>query len=251
MKDIYLSVIIPCYNEERNIRLGALENVSHFLNKKKYPWEVILVNDGSKDDSVKLIGEFIKDHSSFKLLNIIHQGKAAAVISGVFESKGKIILFSDLDQATPIAEIDKLLPNFSKGFDIVIGSRSGHRRGAPFFRLAMARGFMVLRNMILNLGIRDTQCGFKAFRKETAGNIFSRLKVFSLSRQAQGPTVTAGFDVELLYLAKLLGYRVKEVSVEWNYQETRHVNPIKDSIEGVMDLLRIRLNSLKGIYEKK
>jgi dolichyl-phosphate beta-glucosyltransferase len=250
MSKLYLSVVIPCFNEERNIRLGALENVAHFLSKKKFSWEIILVNDGSSDESVKLIKDFIKDHRNILLLNRNHQGKAAAVTAGMLRAEGEIILFTDLDQATPINQIDIILPYFSQDHDIVIGSRNNQRRGAPIFRLAMARGFMMLRNLILNLGIKDTQCGFKVFKRNCAYDIFPRLKVFNLKRKNKSSTVTAGFDVELLYIAKLFGYKIKEVPVEWHYQETRHVSPIKDSLEGVADLVKIRLNTIKGIYNK-
>lgn len=248
MDNIYLSVVIPCYNEERNIRLGALENAAHFLKKKNYKYEVILVDDGSTDESINLISKFISEHKRFILFRRPHQGKAAAVTSGVLKAQGKIILFTDLDQATPINQIDSLLPWFDKKFDIVIGSRNSTRRGAPFLRLAMARGFMLLRNLVLNLGIQDTQCGFKMFTRKSAFDIFPRLKVFHLYRRVSGSTVTAGFDVELLYLAKILRYKIAEIPVEWHYQETRHVNLIKDSWESFFDLLKIRWNSFRGVY---
>lgn len=245
---IFLSVIIPCYNEERNLRLGALENVAHFLSKKDYTYEVIIVDDGSTDESKRLINQFIPDHPNFRLLVRPHRGKAGTVISGVETALGRYILFTDLDQATPIHELDLFLPYFGKGYDLVIGSRDTKRRGAPITRLAMARGFMILRNLILDLGVKDTQCGFKAFSKEAAKNIFPKMKVYHLKSSASGSTVTAGFDVELIYVAKLLGYKIAEVPVEWHYQETRNVSPIKDSWEGLTDLIKIRINSLRGIY---
>ncbi len=248
MEKVYLSVIVPCYNEERNLRLGALENVAHFLSKKNYNYEVIVVDDGSTDESKKLINNFITDHPKFRLLSRQHKGKAATVIAGMEKTEGTYILFSDLDQATPINQIDLFFPYFEKGYDVILGSRDTTRRGAPFTRIAMARGFMLLRNLILDLGIKDTQCGFKAFTKDAARKIFSRLKVFNLNSRAKGSTVTAGFDVELIYIAKLIGMKVAEVPVEWHYQETRNVSPIKDSLDGLIDLLKIRINSIKGIY---
>jgi len=244
-----LSVIIPCYNEERNLRLGALENVAHFLNKKNYFWEAIIVDDGSTDESRRLVKDFIVEHPKFKLIERSHQGKAATVIAGVLTSWGKYILFTDLDQATPINQLDKLMPFFSKGYDMVIGSRNTKRRGAPLLRRTMAFGFILLRNLILNLGIRDTQCGFKIFTDQAAKNIFPKLKLYDLKRSAHGSTVTAGFDVEILYLAKHMRYKIAEVPVEWHYQETRHVNPLKDSIEGLQDLIKIRRNEISGAYK--
>lgn len=249
MKQIHLSVIIPCYNEERNLRLGALENVAHFLNKKKFTWEVVIVDDGSTDESRRLANEFIAEHHQFKLIARSHQGKAATVISGVLSSGGDYILFTDLDQATPINQLDKLMPFFDRGYNLVIGSRNTKRQGAPLLRRTMAFGFILLRNLILNLGIADTQCGFKIFTSRAAKNIFPKLKLYDLKKSAHGSTVTAGFDVEILFLAKKMGYKIAEVPVEWHYQETRHVNPLKDSIEGLQDLIKIRINEISGAYK--
>lgn len=249
MKKIHLSVVIPCYNEERNIRLGALENVAQFFKKKKYPYEVIIVDDGSMDDSLKLIKNFLRDHPKFSLLRREHQGKAGTVIAGMLTAKGEYILFTDLDQATPINQIDKLMPWFKKGYDVVIGSRNTRRRGAPPLRLLMAKGFITLRNLILNLNIEDTQCGFKVFTKKAAKTIFFNLKVYSQERKVKGSTVTAGFDVEVLYIAKMLGLKIAEVPVEWYYQETRRVNPLQDSLDGLVDLFKIRWNSIRGVYK--
>lgn len=250
MKELHLSVVIPAYNEEINIRLGSLDKVFRYLERQPYEWEVILVDDGSTDATEELIGEFVKSNSRARLIKNPHQGKAASVITGILEASGNIVLFSDLDQATPLREIEKLLPWFEKGFDVVIGSRSSTRQGSPFLRLLMARGFMLLRSLILGLrGIVDTQCGFKAFRREVARDIFGKLKLYGRRRQAEGSMVTAGFDIELLYIAKNLGYKIKEVPVEWHYVETRRVNPLKDSWQGLLDILAIRLNATKGLYK--
>lgn len=249
MDKLHLSVIIPCFNEERNIRLGALESVAHFMTKKKYNWEAILVDDGSIDKSVSLITDFINEHKHFKLIVNKHLGKAGTVTTGMFAARGSYILFTDLDQATPINQIDLMLPWFDKGFEVVIGSRNEYRRGAPMLRLAMARGFMLLRDLILNLGIRDTQCGFKIFKKKASIDIFNHLRIYRKGKSMSGSTVTAGFDVELLFIAKRLGFKIKEVPVDWHYQETRHVNPLKDSLVGLMDLIKIRLNDIRGIYK--
>src|SRR3990172_11926088 len=109
MKKIFLTIVIPCYNEERNIRLGALENVAYYLKKQNYTYEVLLVDDGSRDESRKLIKKFLSDHPLFTLVTRHHQGKAATVIAGMLHTKGKILLFTDLDQATPINQIEKIL----------------------------------------------------------------------------------------------------------------------------------------------
>lgn len=249
MKKIYLSVVIPAYNEGTNIRLGALDKVQHYLDREPFEWEVIIVNDGSTDETKKLLEDFCALNPGFNLTNNVHQGKAATVMTGMRQAKGEIVLFSDLDQATPINQLEVLLPWFSRGYDVVIGSRQGRREGAPLLRLVMARGFMMVRSMVLGLhGIKDTQCGFKAFRQEVVQDIFARLKLYHNSGRVSGAMVTAGFDIEVLFIAKKLGYKIKEVPVEWHYVETRRVNPLKDSWQGFMDIVRIRINAINGRY---
>lgn len=249
MMQPYLSIVIPAYNEETNIRLGALDKVSRYMESRQYSWEVVLVDDGSSDGTSKLLEEYARATRGFRVIHNPHQGKAATVVTGSLAAKGDIVLFTDLDQATPIPEVEKILSWFDRGFDVVIGSRSSRREGAPMTRIAMARGFMMLRSIILGLhGILDTQCGFKAFRQEVAEEIFGRLKLYGESRVVQGSMVTAGFDLEVLFLAKKLGYRIKEVPVEWHYVETRRVNPIKDSWQGFMDIVKIRINAWRGVY---
>lgn len=246
----FLSVIIPAYNEEINIRLGALDKVARYMESRDYSWEVILVDDGSTDKTKALLDDYAKKTKGFRVIHNPHQGKAATVIAGSFAAIGDYVLFTDLDQATPIPEVEKILRWFDKGFDVVIGSRSGRREGAPLTRIAMARGFMLLRAMLLGLhGITDTQCGFKAFRQDVARNIFGKLKLYGDSHVVQGSMVTAGFDLEVLFLAKKVGYKIKEVPVEWHYVETRRVNPIKDSWQGLMDILKIRINAWRGVYQ--
>lgn len=249
MKKPFLSIVIPAYNEETNIRLGALDKVYHYLAGQGYTWEVLLVNDGSTDRTKDLLSEFIKENKGFSFIDNPHQGKAATVITGMLKAQGDIVLFSDLDQATPLKEIEKMLPYFTEGFDIVIGSRREKREGAPFTRRIMARGFMMLRTIVLGLkGIRDTQCGFKAFKREVAHDIFGKLKLYGEKKPVSGSMVTAGFDIEVLFLAKQLGYMIKEVPVEWHYVETRRVNPIKDSWQAFMDIVKIRMNAWRGNY---
>jgi len=247
----FLSVIIPAYNEETNIRLGAFDKVARYLDGQQYQWEVIVVDDGSSDGTLMLTEEFIGHNSRFSVVKNPHQGKAATVMTGMMQAHGDIVLFSDLDQATPLKEIEKLLPWFDRGFDVVIGSRKGKREGAPLLRRFMARGFMLLRTIVLGLkGISDTQCGFKAFRRDVARDIFQHLSLYGKQRTVTGSMVTAGFDIEVLFLAKVLGYTIKEIPVEWHYVETRRVSPLKDSWEGLMDIVHIRINAWKGVYRQ-
>lgn len=248
----FLSVVVPCFDEMANLQKGVLEKLKNYLDKKGFSYEVIIVDDGSRDGSKEFIKNFTKEHQGFFLIQNPHFGKAGAITTGVLKAKGEYILFTDMDQATPIEELDKLLPYIQKDFDIVIGSRNSVRKGAPWTRNLMARGMMLLRRVVIGLkGIRDTQCGFKLFRYDVAQNLFS--KIYSLHKgfhAVGGSNVAAGFDVELLYLAKVNGYKIKEVPVNWLYVETRRVNPIIDSIEALRYLYEIKKNDLAGKYEK-
>ena len=251
MNKIFLSVVIPSYNERANLQKGVLDKVEHYLSKQKYTWEVIVVDDGSTDESIEFVETFVKENPKFKLIKNNHTGKAGAITKGVLSSNAEFVLFTDMDQATPIEEIEKILPYFNKGFDIVIGSRNSKRKGAPWTRLIMARGMMFLRTLLVGVyGISDTQCGFKVFKNIVAKKLFK--KVFDINngfREISGSKVSAGFDVELLYLAQKMGYRIKEVPVNWLYVETRRVSPLKDSIDGLSDLIKIKINSLSGVYK--
>ncbi len=250
MKQPFLSVVIPCFDEMGNLQKGVLEKVKNFLSKKDFSYEVIIVDDGSKDGSAKFIKDFVLENPQFRLIQISHFGKAGAVTKGVLQAKGEYVLFTDMDQATPIEEVDKMLPFFEDGYDIVIGSRGSVRKGAPWTRALMGSGMIFLRSIIVGLGnIKDTQCGFKMFRSKPAEKLFAAIDMLHNGfHKVGGSSVSAGFDVELLYLARQLGYKIKEVPVRWLYVETRRVNPIHDSIEAFFDLLRIKKNALTGRY---
>lgn len=235
-----------------NLQKGVLDKIDHFLSKQKFSWEVIVADDGSDDGSVSFLEDFIKENNSFKLLKNSHLGKAGAVTSGMLKAKGQWRLFTDMDQATSIEELNKLLPFVGKGFDVIIGSRSSQRKNSPFTRIIMSNGVIILRKMLIGMfDIKDTQCGFKMFRDKTSEVLFNKLsEIHHGFSKIHGSNVTAGFDIELLYLAKKNRFKIKEVPVDWLYVESRRVSPISDSIEGVLELFKIKLNSIKGIYER-
>lgn len=249
MSKPYLSVVIPSYNEMANLQKGVLDKLDHFLKKQKFGYEVVISDDGSTDGSVEFVEKFVEENSNFVIVKNSHLGKAGAVTSGMLKAKGEYVLFTDMDQATPIEELCKLIPYATK-YDIVIGSRNSQRKGAPWTRLIMAKGMMILRSVIVGVrGIKDTQCGFKLFKKSVSDDLFSKLEKFHNGfKTISGSSVKAGFDVELLFLAQKIGYTIKEVPVEWLYVETRRVSPIKDSLEALEDLVAIRLNSVSGKY---
>ena len=243
----FLSVVIPAFNEEYNLRTGVLGSVYDYLKKQDYSWEILFVDDGSTDNTAKIAEEFARRHGGFTVMKEPHRGKGGTVIAGILKAQGEIILFTDADQATPIDQLEKILPKFEKGFDVTIGSRSG-REGAPVIRKIMAYGFSVLRFLVLRLPFKDTQCGFKAFKNAAAKKIFGRLEIFNKENSAGGASVSAGFDLEVLYVARKLGYKVAEIPVDWHHKEGTKVNPIKDSLEGLRDLLKVRTNALQGKY---
>ena len=246
----YLSVIIPAYNEEPNFKKGALDQVSKYLSKQQYSWEVLVVDDGSEDSTAALCADFARKHNNFRVIKNPHQGKAETVKAGVRQAKGEYILFTDFDQSTPISELEKLLPFFEE-FDIVIGSRQlpgAKREKEPIYRHLMGLVFNLLVQAIAVRGIWDTQAGFKCFKKDVAKILFEKLKVYGKGKKVKGALVTA-FDVELLFIAKKHNYKIKEVPIIWHHEATTRVSPIKDSLRMLRDVLRIRLNDLRGVYK--
>lgn len=244
----YLSVVIPAYNEEYNLRTGVLDSVYDYLSSQKYSWEVLFIDDESTDKTLEIANDFAAKHKNFYVMKEPHRGKAGTVTAGVLKASGDIILFTDTDQATPIDQLEKVLPKLDNGFDVVIGSRSG-REGAPIIRKVMAYGFSLLRYLVLRLPYKDTQCGFKAFKHDAAKKIFGKLQIFGEKSSTKGASVFAGFDLEILYVARKLGYKIAEVSVDWHHKEGTKVDSIKDSIEGLWGLLAVRLSALQGKYK--
>lgn len=248
-KNTFLSVVIPAYNEEHNLRTGVLQSVYGYLRKKDYTWEIIVVDDGSSDKTATIAKKYAMKRKNIIVMKQPHRGKGATVIAGILKARGEIIIFSDMDQATPIDQVEKVLPKLiDENFDVVIGARKG-REGAPIIRKIMAYGFSILRYLLLRLPFKDTQCGFKAFKRDAAKKIFNKLKVFKETSKTQGASVSAGFDLEILYVARKLGLGVTDIDVDWHHKEGTKVNPIKDSWEGLRDLLKVRLNALRGMYK--
>jgi dolichyl-phosphate beta-glucosyltransferase len=247
-KNIFLSVVIPAYNEQTNVHSGVLNAVNDYLKKQNYTWEVLITDDGSSDKTVQYSQEFCKNHKGFRVLAEPHRGKGGTVIAGVLAAVGEIILFTDMDQSTPLAEIEKFFPYFDQGYDIVIGSRSG-RKGAPLIRKIMSAGFSTLRMLILRLNYKDTQTGFKAFKKEAAQKVFGKMKVFFEHMHVKGASTSAGFDVEMLFIARKMDLKVKEVSVEWHYEPGTKKNLVKDSWIGFRGMMAVRIKSLLGVYK--
>ncbi len=248
----WLSVVIPSYNEGANVKRGVLDDVVGYLKKQTYSWELVLSDDGSTDGSLEFLQEFAKKNDHVRVLANSHRGKGPTVHSGMTSAVGEIRLFTDFDQATPIQEIEKLLPFIDKGYDIVIGSREvqgARREREPFHRHIMGKAFNMFVRLFTIQGIQDTQCGFKVFTKKAAEKLFPRLYIYRPGK-IRGDAFTGAFDVELLYIAKKYGMRIAEVPVSWKYAKTNRVNPIKDSLRMLIDLMRIRSADLLGKYPR-
>ena len=239
-----LSVVIPAYNEAKRIQQTLLD-VSAYLEKQDYEYEIIIVVNGTKDntfDIVKHLGQ--TEIKNIVPVNLVEGGKGNAVKRGILEyATGDIIMFMDADNATPISEIEKFLPQFTFGYDVVIGSRYLDRTtvkvAQPFYRIALSRLSNIAIQLLAVPGIKDTQLGFKAFTKKAAKDVF---RFVSVNRW--------GFDMEVLTIADHRGYHIKEVAVSWTEYGGGHV-PMKAYIESLTDLFKIRFRVWSGDYSGK
>jgi dolichyl-phosphate beta-glucosyltransferase len=232
--EVQLSVVVPCFNEECRLP-GSLATVMAELDGTGRQYELILVDDGSRDCTTHLIREAELAHPG-KVRGVVlpvNRGKGRALAEGVAISTGRLVLLSDADFSAPITELPKLEEAIAGGADVAIGSRARH--GArevdqPLHRRIMGKGFNLLVQALLLPGIWDTQCGFKLLRGDLARALFAELCVDGFA-----------FDVEMLYLARRSGCVVREVPVRWINSATTRVQAVRHSREMVMDLLRIRL----------
>jgi dolichyl-phosphate beta-glucosyltransferase len=245
-----LSLVIPAYNEERRLP-DTLDAVLQYLDAQPFDFEVIVADDGSTDRTAAIVQQRTVERVDVHLLQLDHRGKGFAVRAGALAARGAFVLLCDADLAVPIEEWTKLHHCFGTGYHVVIGSREGQgarRLGEPWYRHVMGRVFNRVVQLVALRGIQDTQCGFKAFRREACQRIFSNVHLYGdNARPVQGAAVTA-FDVEALFLARKYGYRIKEVPVIWRYGEETKVDPIKDSWRNFGDVLRVRWNDLRGRY---
>jgi dolichyl-phosphate beta-glucosyltransferase len=250
---MFLSVIIPCYNEEENLKRGVLDEVYSYLQSQDYRWEVIISDDGSTDNSLEICQKFADNYEEVRVLANKHGGKPWAVWKGIDAAEGEWVLFTDMDQSTPIDQLDKLLP-WTKNYDAIVGSRGGVRKNYPLFRKLGAVAFLTLRKLFLLPQIDDTQCGFKLFKQDLISQVFSKLDV--LDKEAKGWTVTS-YDVELLHMINRREKRIKEVPVDWEDRdesitkgENYFARYFKESRQMAEQIFRVKLNDLKGKYEK-
>lgn len=214
---------------------------------------MLLVDDGSDDETLARFRAFAAEEPRARALAVPHRGKAAAVYAGVWEAVGDLILFSDADFSAPLEEARLLVRAIEEGADVAIGSRElpgSSREDEPLYRHLMGRGFNYFVQALLVRGVRDTQCGFKMFRREAARAIFGKLRRYgSDAPEIRGPMVTA-FDVEVLFLAQRLGHRIAEVPVRWIHAEGSKVRPVRDAVRMARDVLMVKWGQLRGDYER-
>jgi glycosyltransferase involved in cell wall biosynthesis len=235
------SIIIPAYNEAARID-ATLEKVLHYAAQHGWDAEVIVVNDGSRDNTVEIVQSHMQRNATLRLLeNPGNRGKGYSVRNGMMHADGEVLLFSDADLSSPIEEAPKLLGAIAEGADIAIGSRwmqsELQTQRQPLYRQFFGRIFNLMLRLILGLQFKDTQCGFKAFTRRSAQAIFPQQKIERW-----------GFDPELLYLAKKYGFKVAEVPVAWAHSTGTRISPLRDGTRMVVEMLKIRWNALTGKY---
>lgn len=246
----YLSIVIPAYNEEARLA-GTINAVLAHLRSLAFAVELIVVDDGSDDDTAA-IGERLIPTVAGCVLREPHRGKAAAVLAGMLIARGEYVIFMDADLAVPVSDVHRLLPYLEhQGYGVAIGSREGagaSREGEPLIRHIMGRVYNFIVQMLAVPGINDTQCGFKMFHADVVRDIFPRLRLYARDAPVVAGARVTGFDVEVLFLARRRGYRIKEVPVRWRYGTASKVSPVRDTWYNFRDVLRVRWNDLRGRY---
>lgn len=235
------SIVIPAYNESRRI-VPTLNKVLTYLAEQGWDAELIVVNDGSRDDTAGIVRRFVEKNSMMKLVeNPGNRGKGYSVRAGMLNAGGDVVLFSDADLSSPIEEAAKLFQAIANGADVAIGSRwmktELQTERQPLYRQLFGRLFNVMLRVVLGLKYKDTQCGFKAFTSRAARAIFPLQTIERWS-----------FDPELIFLAQKQGFKVVEVPVQWAHDEKTTISPLRDGTRMFFEVLKIRWNAMTGKY---
>lgn len=239
-----LSIVIPAYNEAAPDRLpNSLKQITAFVASQPYPIEVIIVNNNSTDDTLSIAQHAAQEHDYIRVITETTQGKGAAVRAGMTIATGDYLFICDADLSMPIEEVVKFLPPQNTDYDIAIASREAKgakRIGEPEMRHIMGRVFNFIVKVLAVRGLNDTQCGFKCFKREVARDIFPYQTINGWA-----------FDVELLFIAQKRGYRIIEVPITWYYKAQSKIKPFGDSIQMVMETLKVRRNWKQGVYHEQ
>ena len=239
-----ISIVIPAYNESARIG-GALDAVLHCIHERDWHAEVVVVNDGSTDNTVAVVEEYAAKNPEVRLLqNPANRGKGYSVRHGVLQSVGEIVMFTDADLSAPIEEAERLFAALNQGADIAIGSRwldrSRQTMKQPFYRQFFGRCFNAITRLIMGLPFADTQCGFKAFHRPVAQTIFQLQRIERW-----------GFDPELLFIALKRGYKIQEVPVTWGHDERSRLSYLKDGMKMLEEIAYIRWQAFAGRYDRQ
>ena len=238
-----LSIVIPAYNESARIE-NALDRVLGCVQARGWDAEILVVDDGSTDDTVAIIGRWMEQHDRLHLIrNPGNRGKGYSVRNGLLQSAGELVMFTDADLSAPIEEAELLIAALDEGADVAIGSRWLDKQKQtitqPMYRRFFGRCFNWVTRKVMGLPYRDTQCGFKAFRREAAQTIF---RLQTIERW--------GFDPEILFIARRLRYKIVEVPVTWGHDERSRISYLKDGMKMLSEMAEIRTNSLRGRYDE-
>ena len=235
-----ISVVIPAFNEEKKLEL-SLQKIIQYLEKNFENYEILVIDDGSKDNTPEIIQKY-KEKKVRMIQNPKNMGKGFSVKLGMINTKYDPLLFTDADLATPIEETEKFLAAINEGYNVIIASRNLENSKIeveqPKYRQVLGKGFPFIVKTFLIADFKDTQCGFKMFTKEAAKKIFPRQTI-------QG----WAFDVEIIFIAQELGYKIKELPVTWVDKGDSKLSPIKDSFKMFNEIIKIKYNSLKGEYK--
>jgi len=238
------SIVIPAYNEAARLRT-TLDKVLAFVEAQHWDAEILLVNDGSTDNTAAIAQEYAAAHPAMRLIeNPGNRGKGYSVRHGMLRATGETLLFTDADLSSPIEECTKLFAALEQGADVAIGSRWVRTelqvKPQPLYRRAFGRAFNMALRLILGLQFKDTQCGFKAFRRRAAHAIFPLQHIERW-----------GFDPEILFLAQRFDLPVEEVAVQWAHREGTHINPLRDGARMLMEMIHVRWFALTGKYDPR
>ena len=246
---IDLSIVIPVYNEADRIG-DSFNQLQQFIAAHDLRAEIILVDDGSTDGTASLIAGFASNHINTNAIAAAHTGKAGTVLAGMAAARGEVVGFVDADMATPLDTWFACKDRLEAGAGVAIASREGIgaiRVGEPWYRHVMGRAFNGLVRLLLLPGIHDTQCGFKFFTREAIDQILPRCVLYRDPAVVSVARVTA-FDVELLYIARRLGYRIEVIPITWTYGTQSKVNAVTDTLQNLRDVLTVRWNGWRGRY---
>ena len=236
----FLSIIIPAHNEEHRLP-GTLVQIIRFIDVQPFSAEVIVVENGSSDKTLEIANQFAQQHKNVRVIQS-ERGKGSAVRKGMLEATGEYRFMCDADLSMPVDEISKFISPVTENYEIAIASREAKgavRYNEPQYRHLGGRGINFLIQLLILPGLDDTQCGFKCFRADAAERIFNLQTLPSWS-----------FDIEILFIARRLGYHIQEIPIHWYHHPDTKVSALRDAIRMIQDIFRIHANARRGMYNE-